>query len=93
LLGEATVVDPAAQTIAATHTSQKWAEYIQAGIDRYNETGAVSRAQRIQKYELLPVGFSRGGGELTPTLKLRRNIVLEKYAGLIDGMYQPKSSL
>ena len=36
---------------------------IQAGLDRVNEA-AVSRAQRVQKWSLLPVDFSQPGGEL-----------------------------
>ena len=36
---------------------------------------------------LMPVEFSVDGGELTPTMKLKRSFVSEKYAGLIDSMY------
>lgn len=47
----------------------------------------MSRAQTIQKYAILPTDFSVPGGELTPTLKLKRSEVLVKYAHLIEPMY------
>ena len=42
----------------------------------------------LQKFRIVPVDFSVAGGELTPTLKLKRKIVLEKYAGLVEEMYR-----
>jgi long-chain acyl-CoA synthetase len=43
---------------------------------------------QIKKWRILPVDFSVEGGELTPTLKLKRDVVLKKYGGLIEQMYQ-----
>lgn len=43
--------------------------------------------EKIKKFVLLPKAFSIDGGELTNTLKLRRNIILDKYATEIEGMY------
>ncbi|KAH8059637.1 decanoate-CoA ligase [Aureococcus anophagefferens] len=50
----------------------------QAAIDAYNDT-AVSSAQKVQKFAILPLDFSQNTGELTPTLKLKRAAVVEKY--------------
>lgn len=47
----------------------------------------VARYQTIKKFEILPVTFSVDSGELTPTMKLRRNVVSERYGDVIDGLY------
>ncbi|CAD5119946.1 DgyrCDS8527 [Dimorphilus gyrociliatus] len=60
---------------------------IQIGIDKVNAK-SVSRAQKIQKWTVLPRDFSVPGGELGPTLKLRRPIVNKMYAKTIDTFYQ-----
>lgn len=61
-------------------------KYIQKKIDENNEI-AISRAQHIRKFKVLPTDFSMEGGELTPTLKLKRRVVHDKYKDLIDEMY------
>lgn len=47
-----------------------------------------SNACRIQKFSILPIDFSVETGELTPTLKLKRNVATEKYIELVDRMYE-----
>ena len=47
----------------------------------------VARYQTIKKIHILPTVFSVDGGELTPTLKVKRNIVSEKYAKEIAAFY------
>jgi long-subunit acyl-CoA synthetase (AMP-forming) len=47
----------------------------------------VARYQTIKKIHILPSVFSVDGGELTPTLKVKRNIVNEKYASEIAAFY------
>lgn len=61
-------------------------DYIAAGMARVNER-AVSQAARVRRWTLLPVDFSILGGELGPTLKLRRYAVLRKYAQVIEQLY------
>ncbi|OQV22651.1 Long-chain-fatty-acid--CoA ligase ACSBG2 [Hypsibius exemplaris] len=49
---------------------------------------ATSRAQCVQKFKVLPEDFSIIGGELGPTLKLKRSFVCEKYSALIESIYE-----
>jgi long-chain acyl-CoA synthetase len=48
---------------------------------------AVSKAEQIRKFRVLPVDFTEDTGELTPTLKVKRKIVAEKFAADIDALY------
>ncbi|HVM20713.1 MAG TPA: long-chain fatty acid--CoA ligase [Egibacteraceae bacterium] len=48
---------------------------------------AVSRAESIRKYEILPTDFTIEGGELTPTLKVKRNVVHDRYQEKIEELY------
>jgi long-chain acyl-CoA synthetase len=47
----------------------------------------VARYQTIKKIRILPTIFSVDGGELTPTLKVKRSFVSEKYAKEIAAFY------
>jgi long-chain-fatty-acid--CoA ligase ACSBG len=59
---------------------------IQKGIDRVN-SAAISQAQRIQKFTILPSDFSLPTGELGPTMKVMRRVVYSKYKTEIESMY------
>ncbi|XP_064031196.1 long-chain-fatty-acid--CoA ligase ACSBG2 isoform X3 [Pogoniulus pusillus] len=59
---------------------------IQKGISAVNER-AVSNAQKVQKWVLLEKDFSLFGGELGPTMKLRRAVVAHKYRDQIAQFY------
>lgn len=48
---------------------------------------AVSKAEQIRKFRILPVDFTEATGELTPTLKVKRKVVAEKFAADIDALY------
>uniref|UniRef100_A0A7N8XSL0 Long-chain-fatty-acid--CoA ligase ACSBG2 n=1 Tax=Mastacembelus armatus TaxID=205130 RepID=A0A7N8XSL0_9TELE len=60
---------------------------IQEGINRVNEK-ATSNAQRIQKWIVLDQDFSINGGELGPTMKLKRPVVLKMYREQIENFYK-----
>lgn len=47
----------------------------------------LARFEQVKRFTLLPNAFSMEKGELTPTLKLRRNIILHNYRNEIDSMY------
>ncbi|XP_058264958.1 long-chain-fatty-acid--CoA ligase ACSBG1 [Hemibagrus wyckioides] len=62
-------------------------QVIQEGIDRVNAK-ANSNAQRIQKWTIVGKDFSVSGGELGPTMKLRRPFVLKMYQNEIENFYR-----
>ena len=55
-------------------------------VDEVNE--ALPRYEQIKYYKVLDKTFSVESGELTPTLKLKRRIVFEKFKDDIESMYQ-----
>ena len=59
---------------------------VQADIDRVNERQA--RVAQIRKFALLPQALTIEGGELTPTMKVKRKVVIERHHALVDALYQ-----
>lgn len=72
-------------------SNQKVLEHLQKCVNETNKK-VVSKAAHIKKFKLLAKDFSIPGGELTPTMKLKRKITIKKYADLIAELYatQPK---
>jgi long-chain acyl-CoA synthetase len=58
---------------------------IQAAVDEANH--AVSKAEAIRKFVILPVDFTEEGGELTPSLKLKRTVVMKQYSNEVESLY------
>jgi long-chain acyl-CoA synthetase len=58
---------------------------IQQAVDDANK--AVSKAESIKRFAILGVDFTEDNGTLTPSLKLKRNVVLKEFAGDVDGLY------
>lgn len=54
-------------------------------IDRINQS--FGGWEQIKKFELLPKQWTVEAGELTPTLKFKRKVIIEKYSGLIQSIY------
>jgi long-chain acyl-CoA synthetase len=60
-------------------------ELIQAEVDRAN--AKYAQVEQVKKFVILDHDLSQPTGELTPTLKVKRNVVNEKYADLFDALY------
>ncbi|MEO6206378.1 MAG: AMP-binding protein, partial [Candidatus Limnocylindrales bacterium] len=58
---------------------------IQRGIDAANEK--LARVEGIKKFRVLPTDWEPGGDELTPTMKLKRKPIHEKYESEIEDLY------
>ena len=67
------------------HRSESMRGEIQTAIDEANSHYAP--VEQIKRFEILPQDFSQPTGELTPTLKVKRGIVQQKYAETIDAIY------
>jgi long-chain acyl-CoA synthetase len=58
---------------------------IQSQVDTVNAT--LARVEQIKKFTILPQAFSIANGELTPTLKLKRKVIAQRYEAQINAMY------
>ena len=58
---------------------------IQQEIDRAN--AKYAQVEQVKKFAILDHDLSQATGELTPTLKVKRNVVNEKYADVFDALY------
>jgi long-chain acyl-CoA synthetase len=60
-------------------------ELIGAEVDRVNM--AYAQVEQVKKFAILEQDLTQAGGELTPTLKVKRAVVAEKYSDLLDSLY------
>lgn len=60
-------------------------ELVQKQIDKFNPL--FSHPEQIKKFALLPNEWTIDGGEMTPTIKLKRKVIEQKYANVIEGIY------
>jgi long-chain acyl-CoA synthetase len=74
---------PADAAELAKHEGMR--QLIQEHLDKVNEKFA--RVEQVKKFEILPHDLSQETGELTPTLKVKRNVVSEKYEQDVDALY------
>ena len=70
---------------AALAKEPKVQELIQGELDKVNERYA--QVEQVKKFAILDHDLSQETGELTPTLKVKRNVVNEKYADIFDSLY------
>jgi long-chain acyl-CoA synthetase len=72
-------------SIESLRTNEKVLAEIQKLVDEVNSH--VGPVEQIKRFEILDHDLSQETGELTPTLKVKRNVVNEKFAGVIDEVY------
>lgn len=65
--------------------NEKVLSLIKDTVEKYNQN--FNHVEQIKKFELLPEEWSVDGGELTPTLKLKRKVIMEKYRDAIARIY------
>ena len=72
-------------SLEALATEDKVREAVQEGVDKGN--AKLARVEQIKKFHIVPGDWEPGGDELTPTMKLKRKPIAEKYADEIEAMY------
>lgn len=58
---------------------------MQAAVDEANK--AVSNAEAIKKFHVLSVDWTEEGGQLTPSMKLKRNVVMSEFEQEVEALY------
>jgi long-chain acyl-CoA synthetase len=81
----ATAGYPETDTVADHREDQKLRDEIQKAVDEANK--AVSHAEAIKVFRILPRDFTEATGELTPSLKVKRGVVQKTYAEEITAIY------
>jgi long-subunit acyl-CoA synthetase (AMP-forming) len=76
----------AGKDLAALSREPAVRETVQADVDRAN--ARLARVEQVKRFNILPCDWLPGGDELTPTMKLKRKPIAEKYAREIDEMYR-----
>ena len=66
--------------------SEQMRAEVQTVVDEVNSK--VGPVEQIKKFAILPQDLAQETGELTPTLKVKRNVVNEKYADVVDSLYE-----
>ncbi|MCC5995683.1 MAG: long-chain fatty acid--CoA ligase [Oceanicaulis sp.] len=73
------------QSVEEARSSQALTAALQAAVDNVNKRYA--RVENVRKFRVLPAALTVETGELTPTMKVRRNVVTARNSALIDAMY------
>ena len=60
---------------------------IQGAVDEANK--AVSQAEAIRKFTILPEAWTEEGGQLTPSLKLKRSVVMRQFRSEVEALFGP----
>lgn len=72
-------------SVASLSENPDVVEAVREALEKGN--GNLARVEQVKRFELLPEDWKPGGDELTPTMKLKRKPIAEKYATEIEGLY------
>ena len=76
---------PAGAAVADLRDDPDLVAEIQAAVDDANQT--VSRAESVRRFRILATDFTLDDGQITPSLKVRRNVVAKDFAADIEALY------
>jgi long-chain acyl-CoA synthetase len=71
--------------VAELRTDPRILAEVQGAVDRANTL--VSKAEQIKKFAILDADITEESGHLTPTLKIKRNVVMRDFAGDVEALY------
>ncbi|HEV7459306.1 MAG TPA: long-chain fatty acid--CoA ligase, partial [Solirubrobacteraceae bacterium] len=77
--------DAGDEALGAVAAAEAIVEAVEEGVRRANER--LSRVEQIKRFRVLEEEWDPGGDELTPTMKLKRRPIAEKYAEEIEALY------
>jgi long-chain acyl-CoA synthetase len=77
---------PATASVADLHEDPDLLAALQLAVDDANQ--AVSAAEAIKKFRVLTVDFTEESGELTPTLKVKRHVVMKTFGPDVEALYR-----
>lgn len=60
-------------------------ELYKQAVEKYNQS--FNHIEQVKKFELMPHEWTVEGGEMTPTMKLKRKVIMEKYRDAIERIY------
>ncbi|WP_336705225.1 long-chain fatty acid--CoA ligase [Micrococcus terreus] len=76
---------PADTPVEELAENQKVKDHVQSVIDKANQS--VSKAESVRAFRIAPVDFTVESGQMTPSLKLKRNVVMEDFKDLVEEIY------
>ncbi len=74
-----------ATDVAGAAACDVFRKHLDSQVQEINKS--LARVQTIKTFAVIPNEFTIEGGELTPTMKIKRKIIREKYASQIEGLY------
>ncbi len=90
LSAEAALAGSPARNVDDASKCTLFNKHLEKQIDTINEK--LARVQTIKRFTIIPQEFTIDGGELTPTMKVKRKVVNEKYKLEIESLYPPDAS-